>query len=229
MLDITATSKNNTFTGNSFSGFGSTAMAFDATSINNNQTGNTVDPTHITTALNDVSGTNTPTTAGMVKIAQQTLGSAAATVTFSSIPATYKNLKLVVNARSSSANVSAVMQFNGDTATNYDWQQLYGSASTPGTTGAFGVNSIILSNISGTGATAGAAGSLECTIPDYAGTTFWKNAMTVGGYQFSSSALFALNNAGTWHSTAAINSILLQIGGGGNFLAGSTFTLYGMN
>jgi hypothetical protein len=53
-----------------------------------------------------------------VAIAEQTLGTAAASVTFSSIPGTYTDLVLVLSVQDASGNTFA-LQFNGDTSTNY--------------------------------------------------------------------------------------------------------------
>jgi hypothetical protein len=64
-------------------------------------------------------------------IATQTLGSAAASVTFSSIPSTYTDLVLVCNFETSSNAIAGVyIQFNGDTSTNYSSTNLIGNGST---------------------------------------------------------------------------------------------------
>jgi hypothetical protein len=65
-------------------------------------------------------------------------------------------------------------------------------------------------------------------IYNYAGTTFWKITTATNGYEQAASTLYSLANSGMWHSTAAITSIRLAPGTG-NFVAGSSFTLYGMN
>jgi len=51
-------------------------------------------------------------------IATTTLGSAAATITFSSIPATYTDL-VIVFAGTATANLNPLMSFNSDSGTNY--------------------------------------------------------------------------------------------------------------
>jgi len=64
-------------------------------------------------------------------IATQTLGSAAATVTFSSIPQTYTDLVLVLSAKVSTADNSYV-RLNSDTGTNYSWTALWGDGTSRG-------------------------------------------------------------------------------------------------
>jgi hypothetical protein len=67
-----------------------------------------------------------------VPIATQTLGSATASVTFSSIPATYTDLVLIVAAQNVTAsgvnNMALVL--NSDGGTNYSMTRLSGNGST---------------------------------------------------------------------------------------------------
>ena len=68
-----------------------------------------------------------------VALATITLGSAASTVTFSSIPATYRDLRLVINASGTGGNGLVKVQFNGDTSTsNYFDVGMYGDGSSAG-------------------------------------------------------------------------------------------------
>ena len=60
-------------------------------------------------------------------IATQTLSSAAASVTFSSIAGTYTDLVLVTSIRKSTTGVSAYLRANNDSGTNYSTTYLYGS------------------------------------------------------------------------------------------------------
>jgi hypothetical protein len=58
-----------------------------------------------------------------VAIAEQTLGTAAASVTFSSIPGTYTDLVLVISAQDTTNNSFALI-CNSDTGTNYSRTRL---------------------------------------------------------------------------------------------------------
>ena len=52
-------------------------------------------------------------------IATNTLGSAASSVTFSSIPSTYTDLIVVMNYANSTGLADVFFRFNGDTGSNY--------------------------------------------------------------------------------------------------------------
>ena len=67
-------------------------------------------------------------TATYEKIATTTLGSANATITFSSIPATYTDLVLAMAIGTSNQDGIKIM-INNDTATNYSNTRLYGNGS----------------------------------------------------------------------------------------------------
>jgi len=69
-------------------------------------------------------------------IATNTLSSAAASITLSSIPATYTDLRVVLVARSNNTGTpreNIHITFNGDTASNYSTTILYGQDGTIGT------------------------------------------------------------------------------------------------
>ena len=70
-------------------------------------------------------------TATYEKIATTPLGSAAATVTFSSIPATYTDLVLICNPISTATSGAYMnMTYNSDTASNYSYTWMRGNGST---------------------------------------------------------------------------------------------------
>jgi len=62
-------------------------------------------------------------------IATTTLGSAAATITFSTIAATYTDLRLTLVFTTSVGGANVFFRFNGDTGTNYSYTSLEGSGS----------------------------------------------------------------------------------------------------
>lgn len=149
------------------------------------------------------------------KIATNTLGSAAASVTFSSIPATYTDLVLVV-AGTATSNNTAYMQFNGDTATNYSATQIYGTGSVAASNrltsssfmwlGEFYTNS-----------------NLIVQIPNYANTTTYKNQLC----RTSTPSAYVQAIIGLWRSTAAITSITATMTST-TYASGTSFTLYGI-
>lgn len=146
-------------------------------------------------------------------IATQTLGSAASTVTFSSIPSTYTDLVLVMTGYLTGAG-AVYCQFNGDTASNYSSTFLQGQASAgSGIDTACYIFGYLSSGSQNTGIS---------HIMNYANTTIYKTYVARANDTNTVNA-----NVGLWRSTAAINSIALKTSAN-NFVVGSTFTLYGI-
>jgi len=164
-------------------------------------------------------------------ISTQVLGTAAASVTFSSIPSTYRHLQIRATAKTTTGNENdaLVFTFNGDTGANYAFHGLYGTGSTVLSNGATGVNYGNGFPIGGDGASANIFGSGVLDILDYAQTS--KNTTTrgMGGvYSTSTGAAIRLNSS-LWLNTAAVSSVTLKPPSGAyNLKAGSRFSLYGI-
>jgi hypothetical protein len=155
-------------------------------------------------------------------IATNTLGSATATVSFSSIAATYTDLVLVVSHLGTLATAEAKIQFNGDTATNYSWTQLYGNGTSAASYRASSVSSIPLLPNEASSTTVPSA--IIVNIQNYANATTFKTVI----YRGSVTSLATSANVGLWRKTPeAINSITVFTPVS-TFAAGSTFTLYGI-
>ena len=157
-----------------------------------------------------------------VPIATNTLTSNAASYTFSSIPATYTDLVLVVsNLTTTVAGFSIYMEFNGDSSAVYSETWLNGdgtsatsvrrTADTKGFLGGYG---------SGTSTTNPAMAIGH--IMNYANTTTNKTALA--RYSLASAETNTLVNL--WRSTAAINAI--RVFTGGTMVTGTTLSLYGI-
>jgi hypothetical protein len=144
-----------------------------------------------------------------------TVGTAASTVTFSSIPSTYTDLVVVFSGIGTTTDFFSI-RFNGDTGSNYALTDLYGNGSA-----AFSSRQTSQTKISRN----------ECVnqsnaiinISNYSSTAVYKT--TLSRSNSASDGTFAV--AGLWRSTAAINSISL-IHDGSSFATGSTFSLYGI-
>ena len=148
-------------------------------------------------------------------IATQTLGSAAATVTFSSIPSTYTDLVLVY-AGTLSADGGFALRFNSDTGGNYSNTALFGDGSTAGS------NTNINDTSMGLGYGGTAQNVTTMQIQNYSNSTTYKTALSRnngGGYVSA--------RVGLWRNTAAITTVAV-LTYSGNFATGSTFTLYGI-
>lgn len=167
------------------------------------------------------------------KIAETILGAAAASVTFSSIPATFRHLRLEIAARGDAAaeEVKALLRFNGDTGANYDGQSsAFLEVDNQVTSEALAGTSIDLgSNIPGANAPASHACALAITVLDYARTQ-WHKAVHAESFHMLAATTTKLRNVlggGRWRSTAAITSLTVPVSSG-NFVAGSIFTLWGL-
>ncbi len=162
------------------------------------------------------------------KLGEQILGSAAATVTFSSIPGTYRALKLFLRTRSSNANVSIYMQFNGDTAANYSRSFVVGTSGPTNSSGFAQSSGFVIAQTALSTAPANCSSSSEVTINDYARTAWQKSAFGLTERRDSTSAYFIEQWGMSWRNTAAITSITFGIASGGNFTTDSVFSLYGI-
>lgn len=155
-----------------------------------------------------------------------TLTSATGTVTFTSIPGRYTDLRLVINARGTTTTYQAAsLQFNSDTTTNYSWTAIFGD-----TASSISYRASNQSNISGeqlprSNDTAGLFGITIFDIMDYANTTTNKSVLIRNSSM--GTTCVALAGVGLWRKTPeAITSI--TINGSVNFAIGSTFKLYGI-
>jgi hypothetical protein len=155
-------------------------------------------------------------------IASITLGAAAASITFSSIPGTYTDLVMVAQCISTSSGTSSSIgvQFNNDTATNYSRTLLYGDGSTAASTRD---SSAIASNILYYEGNTNFAPNI-LNIMNYANTTTNKTFIARANFAGSTVRL----GVGLWRSTAAITSITILPSGASSFASGSTFNLYGI-
>jgi hypothetical protein len=149
------------------------------------------------------------------------LTQSAASITFDNLPTSgYTDLKIVVSARSASTNAEGMyISFNGSSA-NFTGRYLLGN----GNAASSGVLAQYVGSIFGAVGTANVFNNTEIYIPNYRSSNFKSfsidnvaenNATT--GYQNIISGL--------WSQNAAITSITITCT---NFLANSTFSLYGI-
>jgi hypothetical protein len=165
-------------------------------------------------------------TTTMNLIARQTVGAGgAASVTFSNIPQTFTDLKVVASTRSTYSNPFDVLivYFNGSTA-NGSMIELFGYN---GTTGSNPASNIRIGYNSGNTATANTFGSGELYIPNY--TSSNNKSASADGVGENNSALAVTGmNANLWSSTAAITSMTFNALNG-NLMEFSEFSLYGIS
>ena len=150
-------------------------------------------------------------------IATNTLSSPAASVTFSSIPGTYKDLVLVMNVAVTDG--SSVMRVNNDGTFIYSRTQMSGT----GTVASSGSTSTDDGWFPVTGTT-GFTSVTTVHLMNYSNTTTYKTALARGNNASS------VTQASAWlyRSTSAITQINIIKPNTDNFITGSTFTLYGI-
>jgi len=171
-------------------------------------------------------------------IASQTLGSDAASVTFSDIPQTYTDLIFQISTRATAAtyNNNSYLQwrYNGESAggtlhseTNITTRSVSGTwtvLSQRGSNGQSSGSAPIPSNSHA----AGIFNTVPINIMSYSNTSIFKVALTLGGYSSNLTNYDGPRpNVDLWRSTDAITSIQF-FGVSGNLMAGSTFSLYGI-
>jgi len=153
-------------------------------------------------------------------IATTTLGSAAASVTFSTISGSYTDLVLVAQPLKSTAGGGTLRyQVNGDTGSNYSNTTLFAEAGTVYSDRASGASFGRIGFWNGDSV----GNTLITNFQNYSNTSTFKTSISRGG---NASAIVG-TVVNLWRSTAAITSILIY-NDGGNFNTGSTFTLYGI-
>lgn len=154
-------------------------------------------------------------------IATTTLGSAAASITFGSIPNTYTDLRIVFSGTSTVNDYTALMRFNSDTGTNYSYTNLNGTGSAAGSNRSTDQTSIMLS----AGISSTYPDLLQVDIFSYRASVY-KTVLIAESDDCNGSG-YVRRRVCLWRSTAAITSIDL-ISNTTTFKAGTTATLYGI-
>ena len=159
-------------------------------------------------------------------IATTTLTSAAASYTFSSISGSYTDLVLVMSGQSVQATTydNLIIQFNGDTATNYSRTRLNGYSGGAASERSTSTTSHLIGPITGTSYSSSIFSPSVTHIMNYANATTYKTAV----YRSNSQDGYVQAGVALWRSTSAITSILIKTLSGSNLATGSTFTLYGI-
>ena len=168
-------------------------------------------------------------------IATTTVGGAgAASISFTSIPATYQHLQIRLMGRSTSTTADGNfinVQFNSDTGANYTFHQLAGDGGSATAAGLSSQTSTILQRLSSDAMNASAYGTIVCDILDYASGNKNKTIRALGGFDTnggtaSTGKIFL--TSGAWlNSSTAISSISLTPDTG-NFKQYTSAALYGI-
>lgn len=171
-------------------------------------------------------------------ISSNVLASSAASVTFSSIPATYTDLVLRLSTRGDNATIwnnylrlkinatsalSSITYIAGTGAAASSF-----TASGIGSTGFYPITNAagsVMSNSAGN--TASTFDNIEIYIPSYTATQN-KPLSTFGVAEQNATTAYIVAGAGLERTTAAITTLTLQQDAATNFVTGSSFYLYGI-
>jgi hypothetical protein len=162
----------------------------------------------------------------------ETILSATTSYTFSAIPSTFTDLCLKLSLRGDQANYSEIilLEFNGSAAANYSYTAIRSNASSPDSVRGSGQTYGRVGYANSGNSTASTFGNAEIYIPCY----------TANQNKPLSGIGVSENNSGTageawitpyatlWSQTAAISSIKISPINGPNWVAGSSFYLYGI-
>jgi hypothetical protein len=157
-------------------------------------------------------------------IATTTLGSSAATITFSSISSAYTDLRLVLTALANSSTIGAYIIYNNDSGANYSWTNVRGNRSTANSTLTAPATQINIAHIAS--ATTTIPAFYTADIFSYAGSTN-KTCLSIASADQNSSGIVE-RTVGLWRNTAAINRLDIYTNAAANFGVGTTATLYGI-
>jgi hypothetical protein len=162
-------------------------------------------------------------------IATTTLGSAASSITLSSIPATYTDLRLVIvgreNSGSNDPGTNINLTFNGSSASDYSWTRIFGTGSSVSSSSFTAQAYLGIVTVAGGGAGSGVFGLTAIDIFSYAGSTF-KTALSNQNIDNNSTG-WVFRSVGLWRSTSAITSLTIT-NSTNQLAAGTTATLYGI-
>jgi hypothetical protein len=158
-----------------------------------------------------------PDTSTEVAIATTTLGSAGS-ITFSSIPSTYTDLRLVMVGKISSSD-GIKIRFNNNSSTVYSDTYIRGTGTAADSARTTNGTEIDIGFIYSTNPSL-----TTVDVFSYANTNINKTFLA-GGYTDDNGSGYVWQRVGLWRSTSAINRIDLLFG---PFATGTTATLYGI-
>jgi hypothetical protein len=164
-------------------------------------------------------------------ISSNVLGSATASVTFSSIPSTYTDLVLCFSSRGDNTVQfdSPYIRFNSDTTNLNSRTNVSGDGSAASSARAANQSFANVLTYAGNAnsATANTFGSAEVYIPNYTSTTS-KPFSLFGVTETNATGAYMAGLAGLYRNTSALTTILLLPNNQSTFLTGSSFYLYGI-
>lgn len=162
-----------------------------------------------------------------VPLANTTLASNSATVSFSSISGSYRDLILIAQGRSNRSgqyNDLYNITFNGSTS-GYSRVVAYGSGTSTGSFTDASISGCWQNGLTAALAPSGNLGFLKMQVMDYSATDRHKTLLNNEDNTANEMSMSAYR----WANTSAITSMTIAPLIGTLFLAGSTFSLFGVS
>jgi len=183
----------------------------------------------LNTVLGSFSSGVAASTSSYESIATGTGTGLSATISFTSIPSTYKHLQIRGIAKDTFANSNVFgmyVTFNSDTGSNYASHRLGGDGASTYANGYATQTSIELRSYSVGNSATNIMGVSIMDVIDYASTSKYKTLRSAGGVDKNGSGNIELCS-GLWQNTAAITRIDL-VTSGTLWSSSTTFALYGI-
>jgi hypothetical protein len=160
-------------------------------------------------------------------IATATGTGSSGTITFNSIPSTYKHLQVRFRALANTNGTDPYLRFNGVSTLTYDWHSIQANGSSVYPFGSPGDEGIRIMYGADGGTTYPMSGIID--IDDYASTTKNKTLRSLAGQDMNNTyGGPVVLTSGLFRSTNAITSLSLVLLGGPVYTTASVFSLYGI-
>lgn len=165
----------------------------------------------------------------LIPISTTTLSSTASTVTLSSIPQTYTDIMVRVSARFNAAVVISdiYVYTNGSTTSNSDTELATIGSNVYSWRNSYAPSGWYAGSVGGTSSTANTFSSGEIYFPNYTSAAYKVGSIFTVCENNSATQNMVFAGAGLRSNTDAITSITFN-STAHDFVAGSTFTLYGI-
>lgn len=153
----------------------------------------------------------------------------ASSISFTSIPSTYKHLQIRAITRESLGSTLGGMyiQLNSDTGSNYAWHRLYGDGASTFAGASTSTTAELGAIIATTAGTSNVFSASVIDILDYQNGNKYKTMRSLTGLDYNGSGYVGLHS-GLWQNTAAVTSITINPDSGQNWQQYSSFALYGI-
>jgi hypothetical protein len=166
-------------------------------------------------------------------IATATGTGSSGTITFSSIPSTFKHLQIRGIWRTTYAgnpDFICAITANSDTGSNYAWHNLEGNASTVSASGGASDTRILSTRFAASSVASNTLGVVILDVLDYTSTSKYKTFRLFGGVDDNGTAPANKIHlrSGLWLSTSAINTITFTTIGSDNWTTQTSLALYGI-